>query len=75
MCYRLHCLLFKRPPLGSFTAVPVTLAVAIANPMQVDDRVCEGGQEVEISLSRMKDELLEELASLQVRPSSCLFLF
>ncbi len=34
---------------------------------QVDDRVCEGGQEVEISLSRMKDELLEELGSTQVR--------
>lgn len=35
--------------------------------MQVDDRVCEGGQEVEVSLSRMKDDLLEELASNQVR--------
>ncbi|CBN73819.1 hypothetical protein Esi_0007_0108 [Ectocarpus siliculosus] len=33
---------------------------------EVDDRVCEGGQEVEISLSRMKDELLEELASHQM---------
>lgn len=33
---------------------------------QVDDRVCEGGQEVEVSLSRMKDDLLEELASSQV---------
>lgn len=34
---------------------------------QIDDRVCEGGQEVEISLSRMKDELLEELGLTQVR--------
>lgn len=34
---------------------------------QIDDRVCEGGQEVEISLSRMKDELLEQLRSTQVR--------
>lgn len=34
---------------------------------QVDDRVCEGGQEVEISLSRMKEELLEQLGSTQVR--------
>lgn len=33
---------------------------------QIDDRVCEGGQEVEISLSRMKDELLEHLGSTQV---------
>ena len=34
---------------------------------QIDDRVCEGGQEVEISLSRMRDDLLEQLGSTQVR--------
>ncbi|CAM9243513.1 unnamed protein product, partial [Ectocarpus fasciculatus] len=33
---------------------------------EVDDRVCEGGQEVEVSLSRLKDELLEELGAHQM---------
>eukprot|EP00903_Cladosiphon_okamuranus_P008557 g8211.t1 len=33
---------------------------------EIDDRVCEGGQEVEISLSRMKGELLEQLGLTQM---------
>ncbi|CAM9160584.1 unnamed protein product, partial [Hapterophycus canaliculatus] len=33
---------------------------------EVDDRVCEAGQEVEVSLARMKDEFLEELGSTQM---------
>lgn len=34
--------------------------------LQVDDRVCEAGQEVEVSLARIKGEVLEELELTQV---------
>lgn len=34
---------------------------------QADERACESGQEVEVGLSRLKEELLEGLAQTQVR--------
>lgn len=44
-----------------------------ARYVQADERACESGQEVEVGLSRLKDELLEGLAQTQVRRYSLIW--